>query len=890
MSQTSVTISFGEYMSFLPSDGEEIRIYRTLPWLHFSGALLVVILNALFSAAHSPLGQEISAGESPGFAWIQANITMGTGFGLIYLILVCWIQLRQMRQSSFGDNKLPPLLVCLQVLGVAAIALMLFFKRTDLLPLVYTILLISILIQGVVAFRPLGLCDFDPPSVMLQKPAANASLFFILLFIFGAAVSFLDPSRHRLADQILLDSNLESHLAHVFPSILSGITSVWLGIGMLIIIIGFSRLFIKLYENQNFKWIIFFLIFFSLVAVFTAFLFLTLFYAISWQINSLHLKSTVGQLIIFLSVSGGILFSSVFYRIIPQIPQPRQSSMIGIVALTFGAAILIPITWLLTYRRNTKTCWILLLISILAACVFIGYVVLFGDLFNPWFTTFSYLKGAILKIISLIAAGTALLLIEQLFSLKSDAPSNFHRLGVALAITAALGLLPFYALEKYPEVKVAVLQFNELTRVDTTFAREFVGVLGLGKWLHLGQRPPQNNSPHPWPAPWRLSKSHPSLLPEGFNLLVIVVDALRGDAFHSAGYHRNLTPFLDRWTREEAISFRRSYSQGGGSFAAFPFLVAGRSRFDLYGPGLYRQNLYFKIAQAEGIEHYMLMKGFGPRDIFPPGLPVIELAIPRAVSDRRSATADEVFESARNAIRILPEGERFLCFLHLMDVHNDLWKKEDGMDFGDSPRDLYDNNLSYLDRSFSRFIAWLKEEGIYDRTVILFTSDHGEQFWEHGASLHGHTVYEEEIRIPLILAANGIRKRFEAVPAIAADMAPTIADLAGYSINPPYDDPHMGISLVPLIQGKERQRYLKRDVAGRASFKRRYFLYRNWEWKLIYFAELDLLQLFNVVKDPLEKNNLLTEEPELAAELAQELLEYLKTVEGKTYRSILSKR
>jgi len=224
-----------------------------------------------------------------------------------------------------------------------------------------------------------------------------------------------------------------------------------------------------------------------------------------------------------------------------------------------------------------------------------------------------------------------------------------------------------------------------------------------------------------------------------------------------------------------------------------------------------------------------------------------------------------------------------------MDVHNDLWKKEDGMDFGDTPRDLYDNNLSYLDRSFSRFITWLKEEGIYDRTVIVFTSDHGEQFWEHGASLHGHTVYEEEIRIPLILAAHGIRKRFEAVPAIAADMAPTIADLAGYSINPPYDDSYMGISLVPLILGKERQRYMKRDVVGRASFKRRYFLYRNWEWKLIYLAELDLLQLFNVVKDPLEKNNLLAEEPELAAELAQELLDYLKAVEGKTYRSILSK-
>ena len=128
------------------------------------------------------------------------------------------------------------------------------------------------------------------------------------------------------------------------------------------------------------------------------------------------------------------------------------------------------------------------------------------------------------------------------------------------------------------------------------------------------------------------------------------------------------------------------------------------------------------------------------------------------------------------------------------------------------------------------------------------------------------------------------------MPVIAADMAPTIADLAGYSVYPPHDDPHMGISLLPLFTKNERVRYLKRDVVGRASFKRRYFLYRNWEWKLEYLAELDLLQLFNVIDDPSEKTNLIDEEPGLTIELEQELFEYLKTVEGKTYRSIFSKQ
>jgi arylsulfatase A-like enzyme len=120
------------------------------------------------------------------------------------------------------------------------------------------------------------------------------------------------------------------------------------------------------------------------------------------------------------------------------------------------------------------------------------------------------------------------------------------------------------------------------------------------------------------------------------------------------------------------------------------------------------------------------------------------------------------------------------------------------------------------------------------------------------------------------------------------DIAPTIADLAGYTIDPPYDDPHMGISLVPLLLRNENHRYLNRDIVGRASFKRRYFIYRNWEWKLVYFAVHDLLQLFNTVKDPMEKFNLVSKRPQIAADLESELFRYLAKVEGKTYRSLLA--
>jgi glucan phosphoethanolaminetransferase (alkaline phosphatase superfamily) len=641
-------------------------------------------------------------------------------------------------------------------------------------------------------------------------------------------------------------------------------------------------------QKASLKGLSFFLPFFSLSGFYTVITLSALTYAIEWQVNTLGLRPAIFSMAFVLSAVSGALLSITYSRILNYLPRDRKLSPAGLICVSFGVLFICPLFWLVTSKPYRRSLWIFLILSTLLLCGLVAYLLLYGDLFNPWFTAFSYLKSILLKILTLVVAGALVLVFEEVKSAEKTRSPGFGRHWAVMAVAFFLGFFPFGILNKYPAAKTTLLQFSDLTRVEAAYARELSGLLKLDSWVRLGQNPDFNPQPHPWPQPWKLAKTHPSLLPEDFNLMVIVVDSLRGDAFHSAGYRRNLTPFLDKWAREEAVSFRRAYSQGGGSFAAFPFLVAGRSRFDLYGPDLYRENLFLKIAQAEGIRRYMVMQGFGPRSIFAPKSSVIELSIPRAVSDRRTATADEVFSSAREAITKITTGERFLCFLHLMDVHNDLWEKFGGKDFGNTPRDLYDHNLAYLDSSFERFISWLKANHIYEKTVILFTSDHGEQFWEHGASLHGHTLYEEEIRIPAILFVPEIQRRFEDVPVIAADMVPTIADLAGYSIDPPYDDPHMGISLVPLILNDERDRYLKRDVVGRASFKRRYFLFRNWQWKLIYFAELDLLQLFDVKQDPLEKKNLIEEKSRLAAELEQQLLGYLGQVEGKTYRPLLT--
>ena len=331
--------------------------YKYLPWLHFLGATIVVVVSALFSAVYSQLGQEISVGESPGFAWIVRNIITCMGFGLVYLILLCWLQLKQMRHSAFAYRLPAALLVCLEILAIAATALLLFYRHTSLLHWVQLVLLLSILIQGVLAFLHDGLPNFDRQLKVFQKPEWNSGLFLILVFSIGAAISFFEPSWRRMSDQILLDSNLEYYLRYMLPPTLSGVTNLWFAFGMLVILIGFSRLLLKVGGKQGVNRIIVFLTFFSLIAVFTALLLSTLFYAISWKIDTLDLRSAVWQLFILISVGGGALLSAVFYRIAHHFPDGKRASFIGVVAMTFGAALLLPVTWLLTNKlpRRKRT-------------------------------------------------------------------------------------------------------------------------------------------------------------------------------------------------------------------------------------------------------------------------------------------------------------------------------------------------------------------------------------------------------------------------------------------------------------------------------------------------------------------------------------------------------
>ncbi len=851
-----------------------------LLWFQVVEAVVVFVLVGVYAASRSPLGRYLSAGESPFFVWsrMHALPLFWSGLGVVFLI--CAVR-------AWAPEQRPVLiqaLICSEVAALAAMALGSLSGDDGILGAAHVAFQASLVLQTIeVAARAPGAAE---AAALLLVPERRLLAFLSFSFVLAGAPALFDPGAHRIRAITDLDSAVDIALSVVLPPLLSGSAGVWLGIGIAGLLAVAGTVARRAGRGLPPAGALPFA-FVSVAGLYATVFVASLTTAIRWEIGALGLDGLTVPLGLLLAGALGGLTHLIARRLTWRGPMVSARSPVGLAALSAAAVLVLPLAWTLTRPGAGRRAWRGLLAVCLLAPGALGGYVLYGGLFDPWFTVFSYLKAILFKAAATAAAGILLLVEEEAMPVRSTRPGPGWRGPVeALAGALVLTATPIALLHHNPETKAAVLQFSEFSMVDATYLRILSRLLVLEDWIRLGQSPPPNGSAPAWPRPWTLQQTHRSLLPRDFNLVVVVVDALRGDAFRSAGYHRPLTPFLDRWALQEAVSFRRAYSPGGGTFAAFPFLVGGRSRFTLYGPGLHEDNLYFKLAQAEGIQRMMVVKGYGPRAIFPPDYPVVELG--DGGGRGRSAPADEVFGWLQAAVETRPARERFLAFLHIMDVHNDLWKKSDGLDFGDALRDLYDNNLSYLDRAVARFVAWLKNHGLYERTVILFTSDHGEQFWEHGASLHGHTLYEEDLRIPLILLAHGVRARLDDVPVTSADLAPTIVDLAGYSVSPPYDDPRMGISLVPLLRGQDRARYLHREVVGRASFKRTYFLYRDWRWKLIYSADFDLLQLFDVVDDPRERRNLVRERPALAADLERELIDYLAKVEGRSYRPLLS--
>lgn len=315
--------------------------------------------------------------------------------------------------------------------------------------------------------------------------------------------------------------------------------------------------------------------------------------------------------------------------------------------------------------------------------------------------------------------------------------------------------------------------------------------------------------------------------PVALSALIVTVDCLRPDHMGVYGYERDTTPYLSRFAAESVV-FERAFatsawtSPGVSSlFTGFyPPVHAQNGQYSFYDP---LASSPIRLFAANGIVSYARTKegptyedfGFG-HDLLPLG------------------TLEELIEYRAHPAR---KNQRFFAWVHLTEPHLPYnpseynarrWGGRDRQnpaieavntkhvifrEAGDvtfAPEDvpvvraLYDGKVAEADDRLGRALERMRETGLLDNTVVVLTADHGEELLEHGwvghaSTSHAGHLYDELMRIPLIVRVPGDRYRGRRAGMVQqVDVMPTLIELLGLDAGA-LAVPMQGRSLVPLL-------------------------------------------------------------------------------------------
>jgi arylsulfatase len=357
------------------------------------------------------------------------------------------------------------------------------------------------------------------------------------------------------------------------------------------------------------------------------------------------------------------------------------------------------------------------------------------------------------------------------------------------------------------------------------------------------------------------------------NLLLIIVDALRADHLASYGYRRPTSPSMDALARS-GIRYIAAFTNAPMTIPSVPQVLTSR-----YAPRFGDPTLATQLAAAgvpvtralvnnHWIRYWLTLRGRDNFDTVTGGLRM----------------ADAVTDTALDWIDEVPAGDGFALYVHYLDVHapyivpeeyashfvDPSYDGEIGLTFDDIERakanrftqsdrqriiDLYDGSIRYVDEHIGRLLDGLAERDLLDATLVILTSDHGEELFDRGSFFHGQSLYDEQLRVPLLV-------RLPGSPGAGAgtvvdqmvrtlDIVPTIADVLGL---PPIED-QQGESL--LGRGGDPNAIQDREVFARAanpSLPLRFAL-RTRDYKLVVTARDGREDLYHVASDSHERRS-----------------------------------
>lgn len=371
-----------------------------------------------------------------------------------------------------------------------------------------------------------------------------------------------------------------------------------------------------------------------------------------------------------------------------------------------------------------------------------------------------------------------------------------------------------------------------------------------GRSLPASRLPLPSTFAVPTPDP-RLER----LEPGSANLVIFFLDTKRDRDIGPDARGKTRTPRIDRCFAG-GVRFRRALSNATQTMTVFPSIYAsvyagshGQMRPDLLERATWLarhdgdQNLVELLKDA-GFHARVLTNQYYLQYLRGPKYRHLFGTFDTIVAADESHGQNE---GLLEAIELHPEltapDRRFLLVLHIMSH---------GLDA-----------LPMVDRVVGAVCEELRARGLFERTTVMLTADHGVQFGEHGRTTYGRTLFDEEIHVPLLWRVPGFPPTVANDPVSSLDHLPTIADLFGI----PIDFPVEGRSYLGALQGKrldlDRPLYFevrRHDIASTGVFRRGF--------KLIHWHGSDGYALFDLRNDPRETRNLVSD-PRHAHELRE---------------------
>lgn len=382
----------------------------------------------------------------------------------------------------------------------------------------------------------------------------------------------------------------------------------------------------------------------------------------------------------------------------------------------------------------------------------------------------------------------------------------------------------------------------------------------------------------------KLSTGYKKKQLKNLNVILITLDTLRADFVSAYEKGKADTPNIDR-VAKEGVLFETCIAQTPLTLPSHTSILSGT--YPLHhqirdnGGFLVPESLELisEILQKQGlitsafIAAYVLHSKWGINQGFDTYSDEFDLSRYERVSlGNVQKRAEEVLANAKKWLKT-HKKDRFFTWIHLYDPHTPY---EPPSPFKEKfPRRPYRGEVEYTDHQLGLFFQFLKDEGLYDKSLIIMAADHGEGLGQHNEGTHGFFVYETTVRVPLIIRAPfrfPTKKVTNVVELI--DLAPTILE----ALDIPAPSSYQGQSLLGLMFG-DRQR--NKDTAYTETYYPR--LHFGWsELKALYYdnhrkyilAPKD--ELYNLETDKEEKDNLALKKSYQARKVKERLQKFIR--------------